>query len=400
MVFLSSLLYNNLNGVERLKLRKYYLAIIVTVFFIVCFTIINTKYDEFYRIQGIDNECRILIEQYLNDEDKKILIENSYSTDRFLPYITINGFSMANLEYYELVKAGNIFTSNKEIVQKTNQVLQKSSQTANPTQVENHLKTLIEYNVMEGYIDHDDFDFSYISYYALVKQANPKLSEYVEVVHFFLEQFKKDQLLETTEYAKYLEKIINTYSKESIDEYMSNVELHTTHTLVFEINKLSTISEGQSIVYYEAKNTERVEVSRMTYFTYLDSEANQALQSMYDRIKEVFPNKVLILNYGYIPYADQNDVDFYGAQEFQLGTSIDVFEKGISSNSFEESEISTWLQENAYLYGFILRYPKSNPNYTPTIYRYVGIEVAQVIYERNLTLEDYNKLYNNGGSNE
>ena len=53
-------------------------------------------------------------------------------------------------------------------------------------------------------------------------------------------------------------------------------------------------------------------------------------------------------------------------------------------------------------YGFILRYPKSKEQitgccYEPWHYRYVGSKTANIIANNNLTLEDYNKLYNKSG---
>ena len=54
------------------------------------------------------------------------------------------------------------------------------------------------------------------------------------------------------------------------------------------------------------------------------------------------------------------------------------------------------MKDNAYKYGFILRYPKGKEHitgfkYEPWHYRYVGKDVAKYIYENNLTLEEYFK---------
>ena len=50
---------------------------------------------------------------------------------------------------------------------------------------------------------------------------------------------------------------------------------------------------------------------------------------------------------------------------------------------------------NSYKYGFILRYPKGKFHitgfkYEPWHFRYVG-DIAQYIYENNITLEEYKK---------
>ena len=52
------------------------------------------------------------------------------------------------------------------------------------------------------------------------------------------------------------------------------------------------------------------------------------------------------------------------------------------------------MKENAYKYGFILRYPKDKEHitgfkYEPWHYRYVGIPLATYIHNKNITLEEY-----------
>ena len=70
-----------------------------------------------------------------------------------------------------------------------------------------------------------------------------------------------------------------------------------------------------------------------------------------------------------------------------MGSNLDY-------NLFEESEEFTWMSENAHHYGFILRYPKGKEHitgfkYEPWHYRYVGVELATTLYQKNLTLEEY-----------
>ena len=53
---------------------------------------------------------------------------------------------------------------------------------------------------------------------------------------------------------------------------------------------------------------------------------------------------------------------------------------------------------NAYKYGFILRYPENTRDTTgydfePWHYRYVGIEAAKKIHDENLLFEEYYSYY-------
>ena len=52
------------------------------------------------------------------------------------------------------------------------------------------------------------------------------------------------------------------------------------------------------------------------------------------------------------------------------------------------------MQENAYKYGFILRFPKDKVNETGYIYeswhyRYVGKDIAKYIHKNNISFEEY-----------
>ena len=85
-----------------------------------------------------------------------------------------------------------------------------------------------------------------------------------------------------------------------------------------------------------------------------------------------------------------------GHSEHQTGLAIDIMGENYDYNKFIETKEFNWMQENAYKYGFILRYPSGKENitgikYEPWHYRYVGKKLAKYLYENNLTLEEYKK---------
>ena len=55
--------------VIEMKLRRWHLYAYASLCFILAFTTLNLKYDRFYRVNGINNDNRALIEQYLDDEE-------------------------------------------------------------------------------------------------------------------------------------------------------------------------------------------------------------------------------------------------------------------------------------------------------------------------------------------
>ena len=86
-----------------------------------------------------------------------------------------------------------------------------------------------------------------------------------------------------------------------------------------------------------------------------------------------------------------------GTSEHQTGLTMDITANSVNQQLVERFETTAegkWLRENAHKYGFILRYPKGKENitgysYEPWHFRYVGREVAKIIYENNWTLEEF-----------
>ena len=97
-----------------------------------------------------------------------------------------------------------------------------------------------------------------------------------------------------------------------------------------------------------------------------------------------------------------------GTSEHQTGLCVDLFTtemeglynygsetpKNPYDKGFAETKAYEWLCENAHKYGFILRFPENKTDvtgysYESWHYRYVGVENATQIHEKNITLEEY-----------
>ena len=86
-----------------------------------------------------------------------------------------------------------------------------------------------------------------------------------------------------------------------------------------------------------------------------------------------------------------------GHSEHQTGLTIDVSStKNGNMLNFENTESFKWMQNNAYKYGFILRYPKGKEKihgytYESWHYRYVGKKVAKDMHDNynDLTFDEY-----------
>lgn len=92
-----------------------------------------------------------------------------------------------------------------------------------------------------------------------------------------------------------------------------------------------------------------------------------------------------------------------GGSEHQTGLAFDVIARRngtmIEKSSDEDPEM-IWMKENAYKFGYILRYPKDKEqitgfNYERWHYRFVGPEISIYMKENNIeTLEEYHLLTN------
>ena len=85
-----------------------------------------------------------------------------------------------------------------------------------------------------------------------------------------------------------------------------------------------------------------------------------------------------------------------GTSEHQTGLAFDI--STVSRTCYLDSCFGTtndgkWLADNAYQYGFILRYPSDKVSitgyqYEPWHFRYVGIDLATALHDSNLTLDE------------
>ena len=92
-----------------------------------------------------------------------------------------------------------------------------------------------------------------------------------------------------------------------------------------------------------------------------------------------------------------------GYSEHQTGLAIDISTTALSCRigSFGSSKASKWIAENAWQYGFLVRYPSNSKTavtgyvWEPWHLRYVGLELAADMQAKNIkTLEEYFALPN------
>lgn len=146
----------------------------------------------------------------------------------------------------------------------------------------------------------------------------------------------------------------------------------------------------------------------------LESVAANYLSLMLEEVNKIDDSKKVIPNSGYRDIVSQQRVmDYYielegidkamkrvsipGTSEHHTGLAIDIavlVDGKELINLDEAKEQFEFIIENAYKYGFILRYPSDKTEitgimYEPWHFRYVGERLAKYLYFNNLTLEEY-----------
>lgn len=172
------------------------------------------------------------------------------------------------------------------------------------------------------------------------------------------------------------------------------------------VNRWNELPEDYSVELTELSNGQKV-----------DSRIYPYLQEMFDaaRAEGIYP----IVREGYRTAEEQQEilddkiqtyiiqgysqsraektakewVALPGTSEHQLGIAVDI---NADKSKCSNEDVYGWLAENAYKYGFVLRYPPgkqkiTGTSYEPWHYRYVGEEAAKEIYERGICLEEYFK---------
>jgi D-alanyl-D-alanine carboxypeptidase len=113
-----------------------------------------------------------------------------------------------------------------------------------------------------------------------------------------------------------------------------------------------------------------------------------------------YATQVALYN-GYVSKYGQEYADKYsarpGTSEHQTGLAMDITAESVSlqlDDDFGKTKEGQWLAQNAYRFGFIIRYPEGMENITGYFYepwhvRYLGVNLATNVYNSGLTLEEY-----------
>lgn len=380
-----------------MKIKRSLFVIALITLFMGCYVIMNRHFDELARYPfELSEHQRKEVLSHLNTEEINYLVSQKIKPQQFLPFINIKGFDLNNTLWYD-------------VAYHTQKPVKKDTDEENKAYIVSFINRY-----------HDQIAFGDL----------------------------KDLL------SNYSYNVLTRFFDEG-DAYIENAKLISTPS-----NEYTMMKGKQTLYTYEPKdlvtvnNLPHASIVKNDNDIVVKKEVVKPLEELCAAAREINqkPSGDMRLVAGYISYEDQitlyekaktmygdqvlNYWDVPGQSEFQLGYSVQLIPNEMKSDldssktdkdkdkdkdkddtenkdkgkaeknkdkapSENEREQEIWLKDNAYKYGFIIRYPKqkervTGKKYQPYTLRFVGKELAKKIHDNNLALEEVNlKDYKN-----
>ncbi len=267
----------------------------------------------------------------------------------------------------------------------------------------------INYNLDEINILTTKLDNKYLDD-LLTKEYNGSIPKLLVEKYFMLKNMER--------YLSFIEKnpdlpfsdIISLVNVNRDRDFYENIEeTDTSKGKEMLVNKYHALSKD-----YEASDIVKVSSTYAYAGMNLNKEAYDAFKHLADDAKKEGYTIVILSSYRTFDYQDKlwkerkdlkgiEKADAYaaraGSSEHETGYAIDVADYNHPQN-FGEQESFTWMVNNSYKYGYILRYPEGKENitgydYEAWHYRYLGVELATKVYNEGITFDEYYEFYLN-----
>ena len=224
----------------------------------------------------------------------------------------------------------------------------------------------------------DYFNDGYINRYITYKENNPnlKIKQIIKNVNMNLDlTHYEDKIPARNQNNKLI--LVNKYYYLEEDYVPANLEDLSNQ---YALNNMKMVKEAKDAFEEMSKEAKKNGLKIIAMSTYRDYAYQTNLYN------------------NYVKKDGKEAADTYsgrpGFSEHQTGYAVDIYNDDKSYTDFHLTEEFKWMQENAKNYGFILRFPQGKENetgyqYESWHYRYVGLEAATYITEKNITLEEY-----------
>ena len=362
---------------KKRKLKKKYLIGLVVIIFLIIFVslCLIIKGCLTLKLNGQDN----IIVDVKNKYEEKGAIATILGND-ISNKIKINGYvNTEKLGVYNITYKIKFLLFKKEKQRKVKVVDNKKPELILKGLEEASIYLNEDY-VEDGYEVRDNYDNDLTSKVKVTSKVdNTKIGTY-EIIY----EVEDSSSNKTTKTRKVIVEEKNMNAKNDVTETSTKVGTYIKGILI--VNKK---------YHLPANYNPGVDKTAKASLTELQEAANKAGFNIplisgfrsYDTQKNLYNN--------YVARDGEEKANTYSAKpgqsEHQTGLAFDV---GALDDNYGQTPAGKWLAENAYKYGFILRYPKGKEaitgyQYEPWHIRYVGNKDAAKIYEKGVTLEEY-----------
>ena len=264
--------------------KRKYLFVTVIVLFIVSFYTINLRFDPFYRVNGINNDNRMIIEKYLSKEEQKYLVENRIPLYHFMKFIKYDDFYLPYYQYYELLEKTGRYDNIKIILSTGNELAGKLLDSFKNNAYD-QAKKLVEHDLESGYLYNQNFDFDKLEIYYEMRPLYDDYS-YVDDTEYYIELLKNrglsDKLIRS-----FFTDACNNYSRYGLTTLMTQANNHEIFLIADPSSKLTTLNDTSYIGAYVPHNLVLMsDIHRLKYAMYLESDAYEALKKMVEAMPD------------------------------------------------------------------------------------------------------------------
>ncbi len=345
--------------------RMSFIAVLL-VLFAVCFYWMNQSYDPLARYPYADDADREILLEYLDQEDINYLITQQIKPEEIMPFIAVEGFDIANTRWYSTA----LQAQEDDVAYIVNFI--------------NEYRSRMTYSTLEDILTH-------YSYSDLIR--------YFETSDDYDEQ--SELVTRPDEFTLVLNGHKTVFSYEPSDL-----------TLLEHLPVVSTQAESKGL-YLRAEAATALQ-QLMEDATEINGELGGGLTI--ERAYTSFESQVALYEQAVSEHGEQASwfEDMPGESEYQLGYTVsfalndsweeqvEIAEDGSLDYSACEEELSdlqrqqiSWLRENAYRYGFVIRFEEGKEAQTqkawqPFTLRYVGVENARTMHEQDSCMEEMN----------
>lgn len=374
---------------KRRKLKKKRIFILILILIIIAtgiYLLIPKTYGYQKEVIEVFKENNVYDKLKERKEYSKVLeysvLENVFNEEYFDTYFEISYIeevssvqdinTLLNLGY----TSSEINTFYKKIPNSINVIVENSYN----KDITNYI-TLDYFNeeYLDRYIKYDNDENKLDSVYNTdVINDNHTYEDTVTFVNAYLDKdYYTNDINLTNEEANNIDVIVNKYYKLNSD---------------YEPSDLTKINSR-----FSAGNNQRLRAEAATKFEEMATNAlNEGLKIYAGSTYRSYDYQLGLYN-KYVTQDGFAEAETYSARagysEHQLGLAVDILNGRWSYLSESDPEY-TWLINNSYKYGYILRYPRNKEYVTGYVFedwhfRYLGIELATKVYESNLTYDEY-----------